>query len=169
MLLRSRLACIAPVLVLALLPASFVATAHAHPLHTTMTELTFDARTRSLRATIHAFSDDFGRAVNGLSPEATPPAQVSDSAAIAYLRGHLVVTGPDGRVIPLRWCGIERRGDAYLIGMEAAGTGRMDGVRIRNRLHTDLYPDQINIVQATDGRSRATLLFTGADWSKPLL
>ena len=34
----------------------------------------------------------------------------------------------------------------------------MDDVRIRNRLNTDLYPDQINIVQATDGRSRATAL-----------
>ena len=44
----------------------------------------------------------------------------------------------------------------------------MDELRIRNRMQTDLYPDQINIVQATDGRSRATLLFTGADWSKPL-
>lgn len=155
-------------LAMALAIATLSTSAHAHPLHTTMTELRFDARTHTVRATIHAYLDDFGRAVSRLSPDAAPPTQVSDSAAIAYIRGHFAITTQDGRGLPLRGCGIELRGDAYLICVEAGAAGRMEGMRIQNRMHTELYQDQINIVQATDGGARATLLFTREDGPKTL-
>lgn len=136
------------------------APARAHPLHTTITEITFVGG--GFRATIRVFADDLGRAVTGLGPADRAPATVSDSAAAAYVRTHFSVAGPDGRHVALRWCGMERRNDVYLLCV--GGTiGRSGGALIHCRLQSELYADQVNIVQARYADRHETLLFTRDD------
>jgi hypothetical protein len=134
--------------------------AQAHPLHTTITEIAFSDG--AFRTTIRVFADDFGRAVAGLGPGAPAPASVDDAAAAAYVRSHFAVTGPDGRPVVLRWCGMERREGVYLLCVGGA-LGRLDGAMIHDRLQWELYPDQVNIVQASYAGRRETLLFTRND------
>jgi hypothetical protein len=139
----------------------------SHPLHTTLTEIG-RGEGRTVRATIRVFQDDFGRAVLGLGAAATAPAAsaVSDSAATAYVLAHFAIATPDGRALPLRWCGVRRTGDLVWVCLEAAWSGAMDGMRVHDRMLFELYRDQINIVQAIDGGSRASLLFTSGDGPK---
>jgi hypothetical protein len=158
---------LAPLLVAGALLIATAAPALGHPLHTTLTEIgRGDGRT--LRATIRVFADDFGRAVLGLGAAAAAPAMdaVSDSAASAYVRAHFTIATPDGRALPLSWCGVRRTGDLVWVCLEAAWSGAMDGMRVHDRMLFELYRDQINIVQASDGGSRASLLFTSGDGPK---
>lgn len=153
---RRTAACVAGVL----LGWSGVGRAGAHPLHTTITELVFSGTT--VRVTIRAYVDDFGRSVHGIAAGAAAPAQVADSAAAFYVRSHFALAGADGRPVALRWCGMERREGVYLICL-AGAIGRMEGAMVHNRMHWELYPDQINIVQASYSGRRESLLFVKDD------
>lgn len=142
--------------------------ADAHPLHTTVTEVTADASRHTLRAVMRVFADDFARAVAGTDhPASRGP--VTDASAFRYLQKTFVLAGQDGRSIPLRWCGIRRTGDLLWLCVEAAAPTGMTGVRVRNDALSDLYPDQVNIVRALSGGSARSLLFTRNAAARPLL
>jgi uncharacterized protein DUF6702 len=133
-----------------------------HPLHTTLTDLSFSAADRTVLVSVRAFADDF-RAAAG---------DGSDSAAFAYLRSTFALSDRDGRVLPLVWCGVRRTGDLLWLCLRAPAPGErgrgLAGVRVRAGLLFDRYRDQINIVQASyDGR-RASLLFSLGDSAKAL-
>lgn len=140
-----------------------------HPLHTTITDLGRGGN-QTVRATIRVFADDFGRAVLGLRASARAPAEsaLSDSAAAAYVRAHFTIATPDGRALPLEWCGARRSADLMWVCVHAAWSGPLVGMRIHDRMLFDLYHDQINIVQADDNGRRSSVLFTMGDGPKRL-
>lgn len=147
-----------------------VSMAFGHPLHTTITDLVQRRDERVVRATIRIFSDDFGRAVLGLPASAVAPSAsaVSDSAAAAYVRAHFSLSQADGRQLPLNWCGVRRSGDLVWLCVEARRDGSLRGLRVHNQLLFELYPDQVNIVQAAWDGGRASLLFTRGDGPRPV-
>jgi len=130
-----------------------------HPLHTTLTRLTYNAVDGTVEVAVRAFADDFGRAVGS---------NVSDSAAYAYLGRTLALTDRGGRALPLAPCGLRRTQDLLWLCLATRAPGGLAGARVHARMLLDLYEDQINIVQASyDGR-KVSLLFTRGDNSKPL-
>jgi uncharacterized protein DUF6702 len=132
-----------------------------HPLHTTLTELTYRAADRTVQVSVRAFADDFDAAAGG----------VSDSAASAYLRSVLTLTDRNGRPLPLAWCGLRRTGDLLWLCLSgAAPGGGLGGLRVAVRLLFERYRDQINIVQVSDGEGgrRTSMLFVRGDAEKPL-
>jgi hypothetical protein len=139
-----------------------------HPLHTTLTQLSVRPATRSVEIVMRVFVDDFSAAVarheGGARAAATPP---SDSAAYRYVTGAFALTDRGGRRLPLRWGGTRRTGDVVWLTLTAPGT-TLDGLRVSNRVLVELYADQVNIVQATVGARRASLLFTRGDGAKAL-
>ena len=161
---RSRCRALAVAVVLLLGPA--VRTAVAHPLHTTLTQLAYDASARVLNVTVRVFADDFGAAVMGrrVAAEFVPP----DSAMMRYVGGRFALHGPRGESIPLRWCGMRREGEAMFLCLRAGGQPSPAGARMRNALLTEVFADQVNIVQASYGGAKRTLLFTPRDGMKPL-
>lgn len=136
-----------------------------HPLHTTMAEIRVEGGAAHI--TIRAFADDFARAVL-TRPEAGAADTVPDSLAFAYVRRHFMVRA-GGAPVALAWCGMERRGDAYRLCLTAAGVRSLRNVVVASRLHHELYDDQVNIVQAVDGRDRASVMFLRGDGPRPLL
>ncbi len=130
-----------------------------HPLHTTLTQLTYDAARGTVEVSVRAFADDF-RAAAG--------SDASDSAAYAYLGKALTLTDRDGRALPLSGCGLRRTQDLLWLCLRTRAAGGLAGVRVHARMLLELYEDQINIVQASyDGR-RVSLLFSRGDPPKPL-
>jgi len=129
-----------------------------HPLHTTLTELSYNTADRTVQVSVRAFADDFGAAAGG----------VSDSAASAYLRSVLTLTDQNGRPLPLGWCGLRRTDDLLWLCLRAAVPRGLSGVRVEARLLFERYRDQVNIVQASYGGQRASLLFVRGDAAKPL-
>jgi hypothetical protein len=126
----------------------------AHPLHTTLTELSYGEADGVVHVSIRAFADDLRAALGGV---------LSDSAASAYARSTFTLADRAGRTLPLVWCGQRRTGDVVWLCLRAAAAVGARGLQLRAGLLFERYPDQINIVQATDGARRWTLLFTRGD------
>lgn len=154
-------------LVLALL-AGTAAPVEAHPLHTTVTEITSDPARRVVRAVIRVFADDFGKAL-ARPDRGGSSAPVAEQAALAYLQRAFVLTGRDGRVMPLRSCGTRRTGDLLWLCVETDAPTGLVGTRVRNSVLCELYDDQVNIVRTTAGGTASSLLFTRNATAKPLL
>jgi len=136
-----------------------VAAFWAHPLHTTLTELRYREADRVVEVTVRAFAEDVRAAIGR---------QVTDSAALGYLRSTFTLTDPVGRPLGVAWCGLRRTGDVLWLCVRAAAPHGASGLRIRAGLLFDLYDDQINIVQVYERGRRTVLLFTRGDAPKVL-
>jgi len=131
----------------------------AHPLHTTLTELSYDDGGGIVHLSVRAFGDDLRAALGG---------DVTDSAASGYLRSKVTLVDRAGRPVPLAWCGLRRTGDVVWLCLRAAAPDGARGLQLHVGLLFERYADQINIVQATDGGRRSTLLFTRGDQPRSL-
>jgi hypothetical protein len=141
--------------------------AYSHPLHTTLTEVTF-AADGGVELVLRAFVDDFAAAVSGRrAVSAATTVMPADSATARYLGGTLVVSDGAGRRLPWRLGGVRRAGDLVWVTLKVPGGGRVrDGVggpRLTNRVLFETYDDQVNIVQAMVAGRRHTVLFTRRD------
>jgi hypothetical protein len=130
-----------------------------HPLHTTLTQLAYRDGDHMVEATVRVFADDFRAALR---------ADVSDSAAVSYLRSTFTLADRAGRPLAIAWCGLRRTGDLLWLCLQAPAAQGLSGLRVRVALLFERYSDQINIVQASYAGRRAALLFTSGDAAKAL-
>jgi hypothetical protein len=134
--------------------------AYSHPLHTTLTEVTVGADGR-MQVVLRAFVDDFAAAITR-TPAVAPAATrtPADSAAARYLDATLIVVDDSGRRLPLQIAGIRRTNDLVWVTLRASSGRAARGMRLTNRVLFERFEDQVNIVQATIGGRRHTVLFT---------
>ena len=149
----------------------------AHPIHTTLAELSHDAGKGIVTVSLRLFADDFAAAVartTRITPASASRAGTlpPDSAMFRYISERFAILVPAGSagatVIALRWCGVRRSGDVLLVCLRAPHARPLGGVRIRNRLMSEVFDDQVNMVQASHGGRRQLLLFTNRDGAKLL-
>lgn len=143
-----------PALLLATLPQA------SHPLHSTLTTISWDSRTHIIQMAVRVFSEDLADAL----ARGTVP---SDSAACRYARSALTLRDRTGRSLATEGCRIERTGDVTWIRLQAT-TVDPAGFWLLNAFLFERFDDQVNVVQTTlRGRTR-TVLFTRGDGLKPL-
>ena len=134
--------------------------AYAHPLHTTLTEVTV-AADGGVQIVLRAFVDDLSAAIaERKGPAVIPVATPSDSAAARYLAGTVGLVDADGRRATLVVESIRRTGDLVWVTLRAPALRHIAGARLTNRVLFDRYDDQVNIVQTSIAGRRQTLLFT---------
>lgn len=140
-----------------------------HPLHTTITTVTYDAASHQATVTMRVFANDLDTAITRRSHgRLAASVRASDSGSFAYLASVFTAVGPDGRALPVQWCGSRLTGDLLWACLRLTTPGGLSGVRIRNQALIELFDDQVNVVMAEyDGR-RESLLFTKGDAAKPL-
>jgi hypothetical protein len=140
-----------------------------HPLHTTITTITYDAASHQATVTVRIFLTDLDTAIAHRMRGPVPAGgRASDSASFAYLGSVFSAAGPDGRALPLQWCGSKLTGDLMWACLRLTTMGGLSGMRIRNQALVELFDDQVNVVMAEyDGR-RESVLFTKGDPAKPL-
>lgn len=139
----------------------------AHPLHSTIAEVSESNGT--VRATIRVFADDFGTAVTrSLRGRTAAVGPAWDAAAVAYVASAFALTDRAGRPLALRSCGVRRSADMYFVCVETTTPATIASLSVRNRILCDIWDDQVNVVQANVGGSRRSLLFTKGDGAKPL-
>ena len=137
--------------------------AHSHPLHTTLTEVSV-APDGKLQIVLRAFVDDFSAAVAGNAGPTSPPiATPADSSIARYLGGALSLSDAAGRRVALAVVGTRRSGDLLWVTLRAPVAGGAAGVHLTNRVLFERYADQVNIVQTSIAGRRQTLLFTKRD------
>ena len=142
----------------------------AHPLHSTITEITQDRARGVVRATIRVFADDFGTAVTrstkgSLTPTAGP---AWDAAVAAYASTAFALQDAQGRSLPLRSCGVKQTADLLWLCLEAVTSQPLETMRVRNAMLCDLFHDQVNVVQGTTANGRRSLLFVRGDSFKSM-
>lgn len=143
--------------------------ATAHPLHSTITEISENRANGTVRATIRVFADDFGAAVSRSLRGGTVSAGAAwDAAAFAYIASSFVLTDGARRPLAVRSCGIRRSADLFWVCIETTSTTALASLTVRNRVLCDVWDDQVNVVQATVAGARRSVLFTKGDGSKPL-
>jgi hypothetical protein len=158
---------VAPVRVLAGLLLSGLAS--AHPLHTTYTEVTEDTGTGVVTVVVRSFTDDLARAMADSPPVAGSPAHSpGDSALARYIRSHLSLTDRSGRVRALVYVGQRQSADLSWVTFRTGIPAGLAGCRIADQLQTELYADQVNLLQAHYAGRSETILFSVADTSKIL-
>ena len=148
---------------------AFARPAQAHPLHSTITELTEDRAGGVVRATIRVFADDFGTAVaRSARGRALTTSPQWDAAALAYVVSVFGFTDRNGRALPMRACGTRRTADLLWICVEATSAGGLAPLAVRNALLCDLFDDQVNVIQGAVAGVRRSILFTKGDRAKAL-
>ena len=136
----------------------------AHPLHTTITEVTEDRARGTVRAVVRVFADDFGTIV----ARRTRGAPLSDANAFAYVSSTFSFVDRTGRMLAVQPCGVRRTSDLVWVCVEARSPAGLAPLSVRNATMCDLFDDQVNVVQASVGGTRRSLLFTKGDRAKPL-
>ena len=141
----------------------------AHPLHTTMTEIVDNPARGTVRATVRVFMDDLSTVIGKRTHGRVTPASGAawDAASQTYMKSVFSLSDKDGHTLPLQSCGVKRTADLLWFCLEAARPD-VASIRVSANVLCDLYDDQINVVQATVGGARKSLLFTKGDKAKPL-
>jgi len=140
----------------------------AHPLHTTLTQITYDAKTRTIRAMIRVFRDDLGKAMAQKRRIVPVDSVAWGNAALAYAHTAFTMADAKGKALPLRSCGTARKADLVWLCLETPASTPPTSVSIGNQMLCDLFSDQVNIVQAIEKGTTRSALFTRGDGVKPL-
>lgn len=140
-----------------------------HPLHTTLTALSHDARAGTVTAVVRAFAEDFApAAARAARVRAGPGHAVSDSAAAEYLRARLRVHARGGRALRFAWCGARREGDVLWLCLRASAPEGLAGATVHAAQLFEVFEDQVNVVQASYGGARRSVLFARGEAPKRL-
>jgi len=134
----------------------------AHPMHTSVAELGYDAALREASVAIRVYPDDLAAAVPGADRA------MADSALARYVRRTFSLSDRGGRPLALRWNGVERAGDALVIRLRLAAPDGLGGAWVGHLLLHDRFDDQVNVVRVSHGGRTATLLFVPGDGPKRL-
>jgi hypothetical protein len=140
----------------------------AHPLHTSLAEIEYQADRRVLEVSVRLFADDLCAAIGGLCEG--PAGMPRDSTLSSYARGSFALE--DGRGVPLRlrWLGAERTGGMVILQLESdVPRGDYRGVRVLHAMLWERFSDEVNLVQVRHDRRVETLLFTRGDPPKAVL
>jgi hypothetical protein len=136
----------------------------AHPLHTTMAEVTVDRAHSTVRVVVRVFADDFGTAVNASKTSGT-----SEARAAAYVANAISLADEKQRVT-VRDCGTRKQGDLLWLCSEATVTAeQLRRLTLRDQMLCELFSDQVNVVRVTDGASTRSVLFTRGDGAKAIV
>lgn len=139
------------------------ASALAHPLHTSLMQVSVLDGGRRVSVSVRLFADDFSAAIGRPASGSGAP---SDSAAFAYLRGAVTVAAGTAP-LPLRARALRREGDLVWADLDAElPAGAAAALRVQSRVLFERYPDQVNIVRVVRGERAGTVLFTPGDGLK---
>lgn len=120
-----------------------------HPIHTTLTNVTFDRPTGQVTAMVRAFQADLDKAV----------AKRRDTTVAGYVRETVGLSDQAGHAVPTTWCGSRREGDVVWLCLRATAPNGASGMTLTDRLLFDVFDDQVNIVMTEHG----SVLFTKGD------
>ena len=120
-----------------------------HPIHSTLTNVTFDRPTAQITAMVRAFAADVDKATT----------KRRDTVIADYVRGAIELRDQAGQPVATTWCGSRREGDVVWLCLRAPAPHGATGMTLTDRLLFDVFDDQVNIVMTEHG----SVLFTKGD------
>lgn len=121
-----------------------------HDFHTSLTEINYNPKTKSLEMTIRVFTDDLELALttinNGKAVKIKPEDFSTDALTLKYLRKHLAFVSPNKDVVAYDFIGKEVELDATWLYVEVPAATNFQGYSIFNSIMTELFDDQTNLL-----------------------
>jgi hypothetical protein len=134
-----------------------------HPFHTSLTEIQYNAREKSLEITIRMFTDDLETALtkfnNGQKIMIGGKNDNSNAILSKYIQQHFAIITPQKQKKTLNVLGKELEGDATWIYVEVPDTAIIKDHILQNDLMQELFDDQTNLVNFFYSGNKKTFLF----------
>lgn len=143
-------------------------TAHAHPVHMSHTEVRVRDK-RTLEISVRVFADDFSTAAARFTRTPIDSGQVIGFArGFVYLTSRLQMKDSQGSTVALRSCGVTRVDETLRFCLRASLPQEGGSYQLSNTLLTELFEDQVNVVQSVAGNRRESRMFVRGDGWKRL-
>lgn len=134
-----------------------------HAFHTSLTEIQYNAKEKSLEISIRMFTDDLETALtkfnNGQKVMVGGKNDNSDAVLSKYIQQHFAIISPQKQKKPLNFIGKELEGDATWIYVEIPNSQDFKGYFLYNSLMQEMFDDQTNLVNFTYLGNKKTFLF----------
>lgn len=135
-----------------------------HEFYVGLTDMVYNADTRTYEVTIKVFTDDLELGLEGASGQPVALDQqdlskVHDAAISGYVSAHFSVKSKGGSSISFDFVGRETELDVTWIYLESAPMQPLQSAIVSNTMMMEIYKDQTHIVHITQGgRTRSALL-----------
>jgi hypothetical protein len=132
-----------------------------HDFHSSLAEIHYNAKSKSLEISLRVFSDDLDVA---LTKDNNRTIRVDATAAAdpllkQYLGKHFAFTDSKNARKPIVWVGKEIAVDVTWIYFEIPIAENLNGMRFENSILCELFEDQVNIVNLNYQNQKRTYLF----------
>lgn len=124
---------------------------------------------RVLEISIRVYANDFSAAAARRARVALRADSLIDGRnALDYIRQNFQLVDASGRTVMPTPCGVTRAQDMLKFCFRLSLPSGIKGLRIRNTVMTELFHDQVNMVQSVAASGRTSRLFVRGDGWKSL-
>lgn len=133
-----------------------------HPVHVSVTEISFDGKEKELEIITRIFIDDLETAIReakkqpGLNLLEPGSAVTTDQLVSEYLQSRFRVM-LNGKTQKIKYIGHEVENPAMLCYIQIQNVKKLESIEVFNSVLTELYDDQSNLVNVTLGESVKSL------------
>lgn len=136
--------------------------ASIHPVHVSVTEISFDGKEKELEIVSRIFWDDLEKSIreakklpelNLMEPGTT---LTTDQLVWEYLQRRFKIT-LNGKAQKLKYLGHEVESEAILCYIQVANVKKFETIEIFNSTLTEFHEDQSNLVHVTQGETVKSL------------
>lgn len=138
-----------------------MAFAPRHDFHNSLTEMRFNAKTRTFEVEIKLFTDDLEAALsfhNAQKKFKITDNDTNDKPIEAYVRKHFKLLNTKGKPYDYSYVGKQNELDATWIFVEIPFRDPPKGCRVQQSALTDMFPDQQNILNFNFGPEKQYFL-----------
>ena len=128
---------------------------------------------------MRVFADDLENALSQhakrqvkLDPATASKDKRIGETVMAYLRGVFELKSKTGQAVRLAWVGLEWQPDMYWLYVEGkmpavpASANALEGAQLKNKVFSELFDDQVNIVNTRIQNKQVGLMFEPKDGFK---
>ena len=144
------------------------AAAGAHRFHFGMTDISYNARTRSTEI-VHAYTaHDIEALLLTLHGRQFDLSEPQDQQVLRkYIESQFWLAGADGKRLPVKWVGMTIDAQSVTIYQELEKTPLSRTAVIRQGVLVDFLPEQVNTVNVNEGGAVHSLTFTQRRLEQP--
>ena len=144
------------------------AAAHAHRFHTGLTDISYNARTRSTEIVHTYMAHDIEALLMNLYQRQFDLGGPEDQEVLRkYVEQRFAIKGADGKPLNLRWIGMTIDAQSVVIYQEVEQTPVSQAALIRQGVLIDFLPDQVNTVNLNESGTIHSLTFTRQALEQP--
>ena len=136
---------------------------HTHDFHTSLSEINYNSKTKSLEVSIRLFSDDFEKTLNKQNNvkniKLEDPDKTLEPLIEKYLRKNLSLISANKEVKLLNYIGKETEGEATWIYVEFYDCQNIKNYTLFNNIMQEMFTDQTNLVNIQYLTQKSTIVF----------